>query len=145
MRITAVVLGFSGELLLSLLDTTANDGLAAVPFVWAVALALLGAAPESRPAWLTPARCVALSGLTLGIAVAFKFSNGPLAVVMPLLWLACAQAWRGRVLQVVRAGAWSFAGFMLAYGWWGYMLWQHFGNPMYPFVLPGFALLGWTS
>lgn len=133
MRFAAVVLGFSGQVLLSLMDTTANDGLAAVPLVWAVALALLGAADDNRPAWLTPARCVALSGFLGGVAVAFKLSNGPMAIVLPLLWLSCAQGWNGRALQVVRGSAWTLAGFALAYGYWGAQLWQHFGNPMYPF------------
>jgi len=147
MRVAAVVLGFSGELLLSLLDTTTNDGLAAVPFVWAVALALLGASADDRPAWLTAARCVAASGLLAGMSVAFKFSNGPLAILMPLLWLACAQGAGGRLAQAVRGSAWTLAGFALAYVWWGAQLWQHFGNPFYPFFDVQFepvrAWLGW--
>jgi len=143
MRLAAVVLGFSGELMLSLLDSTANDGLAAIPFVWGVALALMAAAADGRPLlWLTPARSVALSGLLVGTSVAFKLSNGPLALMLPLLWLACAPTWSGRAVQVLRGGCWTIAGFVLAYGWWAAQLWHQFGNPLYPFVsLPGVDML----
>lgn len=142
MRILAVALGFSGELFLSLLDTTTNDGLVSVPFVWAVALALLAAQPDDeRPRWLTASRSIALSGLLAGISVAFKLSNGPLALLLPLLWLFAAAHWSGRIVQVVRGGAWTLLGFALALAPWGFQLWKYFGNPFYPFFEPQFAAL----
>ncbi|NML42700.1 hypothetical protein HHL11_02985 [Ramlibacter sp. G-1-2-2] len=142
MRITAVALGFSGELFLSLLDTTTNDGLVSVPFVWAVAVALLAAQPqEERPSWLTAARAVALSGLLAGISVAFKLSNGPLALLLPLLWLLAGARWPGRVVQAIHGGIWTLFGFALALAPWGFQLWKAFGNPFYPFFEPQFAAL----
>jgi hypothetical protein len=142
-----VLLGLSGELFLSLLDTTAIDSLAAIPFVWAVALALVAAGGPAPPRWLSPPRAVMLSGLLAGLSVAFKFSNGPLALVLPLLWLSGAGGWRGRTLQVARGCLALLAGFFLAYGYWGAQLWNHFGNPMYPFYDGWFAhlraLTGW--
>lgn len=146
MRAVAVALAFTGQLWLSLMDTTINDGLAAVPFAWAVALAL--AAP-ARPASgaLTRSGAVLLSGVFSGVAVAFKFSNGPLVLLLPLLWLAAAETGRGRLLQVLRGTCASGFGFVLAYGSWGWQLWRHFGNPMFPFADNWFAplrvLLGW--
>jgi hypothetical protein len=39
------------------------------------------------------------------------------------------------------------AGFTICYGYWGWQLWTHFGNPIYPFYDAQFAplraLLGW--
>jgi hypothetical protein len=149
MRACAVLLALLGQVSLSLLDNTANDGLAATPLVWAVALALLAAAPQSGLAWLTPARGVALSGLLAGVSTAFKLSNGPLAVVLPLLWIMAGTTWRQRALHVVRGGAWAFAGFLLADGYWGWLLWQQFGSPIFPFDNPVFAFVraatGWRQ
>lgn len=146
MRVAAVLLGLSGELLLSLMDTTANDGVAAVPFVWAVALALWAAArpPTGR---LPVIGWVALSGLFAGVAVAFKLSNGPLALALPLLWATSGRGTAERAFNVVRGGAATIFGFVLAYGYWGTQLWMHFGNPLYPFYDGLFAGLraavGW--
>lgn len=145
MRTAAVVLACSGQLYLSLLDTTANDGLAAVPFVWAVALALW-AAGHVQPAARAPGVAVAASGLLAGASVAFKFSNGPLALLFPLLWITVGSNWRMRLLQAVNGSAWTLVGFAVAYGYWGWQLWENFGNPMYPFYEPLFAALrAWSG
>lgn len=134
MRLGAVLLGVSGELFLSLMDTTINDGLAATPFVWAVGLALLGAsAAGERPLRLSASWCVALSGLLAGVSVALKFSNGPLTLVFPLLWWCCAMGGIQRLEQVARGGACTLIGCALAYGYWGWQLWINMGNPLYPF------------
>jgi len=147
MRTGAVLLAFAGQVVLSLTDTTANDALAACPLVWSVALALLAARPDQLPHWLPPARAVALSGVGAGVAVAFKFSNGPLALLMPLLWCLPQGTVGQRLAHVARGGGWSMAGFLVAYGYWGWMLWTHFGNPMYPFADNLFeglrSLTGW--
>jgi len=146
MRAAAVLLGLSGQLFLSLMDITANDALAAIPLVWGVALALL-AISDVAPRWMPSARAVALSGLLAGVSVAFKLSNGPLALLMPMLWIFAASEWRGRAVQMVRGCMWTLAGFALAYGYWGWKLWEQFGNPLYPFYDGRFAALraavGW--
>lgn len=142
MRLVAVALGFSGELFLSLLDTTTNDGLVSIPLVWAVALALLAAQQaEERPRWLSASRTIALSGVLAGVSVAFKMSNGPLAILLPLLWLYAGAGWIERFVQVVRGGAWTMLGFGLALAPWGIQLWDAFGNPFYPFFQPQFTAL----
>ncbi|HEX5572491.1 MAG TPA: hypothetical protein VFX31_13940, partial [Ktedonobacterales bacterium] len=148
MRACAVVLALLGQVSLSLLDTTAVDGLAATPLVWAVAFALVAGTPHTAVPWLTPARSIALSGLMAGVSTGFKLSNGPLALVLPLLWIMAGAGSRQRLLNVVRGGAWTIVGFVLAYGYWGWMLWQQFGNPIFPFgdgaFAPLRAALGWT-
>jgi hypothetical protein len=150
LRAAAVLMAFLGELTLSLTDTSANDLYAASPLVWAVALGLAAAWQSRAPgAWLTVSRAVAMSGAFAGIAVAFKFSNGPLVLLMPLLWALVPGTPGQRLGQMVRGTAWSIGAFILAYGAWGWQLWQHFGNPMYPFYDNGFELLrelaGWRQ
>lgn len=148
LRAGGVLLAFLGELTLSLMDTTANDLYAASPLIWSVALGLLAATQTVAPgAWFSPARLVALSGFCAGLSVAFKFSNGPLVLVMPLVWAFVPGPSAQRLRHIARGIAWSVLAFGLAYGAWGWQLWQKFGNPMYPFYDNYFAMLreltGW--
>jgi hypothetical protein len=122
-RGAAVVLAFSSVLVLGGLGTTANDPLASVPLLWA--LALMGVdTPSDRRA--------AAAAALWGVAAAFKLSN---ALALPLLFVWW---WRrpGWPLPLTR-GAWiaagSITGFTLAYLPWGWQLWQQTGNPFYPF------------
>lgn len=146
MRWMAVALALLTNVVLSMFDTTANDLLAAIPLVWAIALAL---APwdGGRAAWATPARLMLLSGLCAGVSVAFKLSNGPLAILMPALWVLHGPSPWQRMMNVVRGSVATLAGFALAYGYWGWQLWVHYGNPIHPFYghwfAPARALLGW--
>lgn len=146
MRWLAVALALLTNVVLSMFDTTANDFLAAIPLVWAIAFAM---APwdARRGAWLTPWRLMLLSGFCAGVAVAFKLSNGPLALLMPLLWGLHGPSLAQRAINVVVGSLATLAGCLLAYGYWGWQLWVHYGNPIYPFYghwfAPLRALLGW--
>lgn len=147
LRLIAVVLAFLGGVTLSLLDSTSNDMLAAIPLIWALALSFVAAdipVSEQRRAlgW-----CV-LSGVCAGIAVAFKLSNGPLALVLPLAWLMAPGSFVQRAWRVVLAGCATIAAFLLVYGYWGWQLWSHMGNPVYPFYDEWFeglrTMTGWA-
>lgn len=147
MRWMAVGLGFMTGVVLSLFDATSNDMLSAIPLAWAIALALEGW-DQRRYTWLTTRRLVVLCGLCSGAAVAFKLSNGPLVLLMPLLWAALpARSARQKILDSVWGCAAILAGFALCYGYWGWQLWYHYGNPIYPFYDHLFAhareWLGW--
>jgi hypothetical protein len=140
MRALAIALAFMSGLIVSLFDSTSNDLLAAIPFVWAVAWgleSLQGPWPRHMPA----RKAVVLSGLLAGVSVAFKLSNGFLAILLPGFWLFSARTLRGRLVNTALGGAAAISGLMLAYGYWGWQLWVHFGNPVYPFYDPWFALL----
>lgn len=132
MRWLAVALAFLSAVVLTHLDSTSNDLLAAIPLVWAVALALQPAAEDAHGR-RAPSRLVLLSGLAAGISVAFKLSNGPLAVVLPLLWALRRTGLRARLLDVAGGSLATLVGFGVCYGYWGWQLWSHFGNPVYPF------------
>jgi hypothetical protein len=146
MRTLAVALAFVSSVVLSAFGSSMNDLLAAAPLAWSVAL---GMQPMARAADTGPAvarRYVVLSGLCAGLAVALKLSNGPLAVLMPGLWLLCARELRGRLEAVLLGSLGVMTGFVLGYGHWGWLLWRHFGNPVFPFYDHWFApLRGWLG
>jgi len=149
MRALAVALALMSSVVLSAFGSSMNDVLAAAPLVWAVALAI---EPTARGAGMAPATArnyVVLSGLSTGLSVALKLSNGPLAVWMPAIWLLCAREPRGRLKAVLLGSLAAVAGFGLAYGHWGWLLWRHFGNPVFPFYDHWFAPLrewsGWAG
>jgi hypothetical protein len=106
--------------------------------VWAVALAFEVWDPQ-RPQWLTVRRLVLLSGFCAGAAVALKLSNGPLAILMPLLWGIRGSTLKHRIANMVLGSLATLVGFVLLYGYWGWQLWSHYGNPMYPFYDSWFA------
>ena len=149
MRALAVAMAFLSALVLSAFGTTMNDVLAAAPLLWAVAFAMENIARGASIGAAARRRNVLLSGLAGGVAVALKLSNGPLVVLLPALWLACAPAWPGRLRMVVLGSASALAGFVAGYGYWGWLLWRHFGNPLYPFQDHWFAplrtWLGWAG
>jgi hypothetical protein len=138
MRWLAVALAFLSGVVLWLFDSTSNDLMAAIPLVWAVALAFEVWDPQ-RPQWLTVRRLVLLSGFCAGAAVALKLSNGPLAILMPLLWGIRGSTLKHRIANMVLGSVATLAGFVLLYGYWGWQLWSHYGNPMYPFYDSWFA------
>jgi hypothetical protein len=143
MRALAVVLAFLSGLVLSLFETTANDLLASIPLLWAYAF---GLRPIARPT-ASPLRWAIASGLCAGIAVGFKLSNGPLALVLPLLWAWPPGTLPQRLARSIAAGACLLAGYGLTYGYWGWQLWTRYGNPIFPLYDPSFAplraALGW--
>jgi hypothetical protein len=140
MRLLAVALAFLTGVVLSLFDSTQNDLMAAAPLVWALAFALRPAAGEPMGE-AQARRQVVYSGLFAGLSVAFKLSNGPLAILLPLLWACSARTLRQRMVNVLAGGAAATLAFLVSYGYWGLQLWQHFGNPIYPFADDRFAPL----
>ncbi|MFC5496694.1 hypothetical protein ACFPOE_04035 [Caenimonas terrae] len=133
MRALAVALAFMGGVVLSMLDSTSNDLLAAIPLVWAIALMIEALASPAQTGFR---RAVVLSGLLAGVSVGFKLSNVPIAILLPLLW-----AWRGaspsgRLLNVLLGGLAATVALAVTYGYWGWLLWTNYGNPFYPFFDP---------
>ena len=133
MRVLGVALAFLTGVALSVLDATMNDLLAAAPLLWAVALAVRampggGVDAPGAGRWL-----VLVSGLCAGAAVAAKLSNGPLAILMPGLWWLCGRGSGQRAIAVALGSAATVLAFLALYGYWGWLLWRYFGNPIFPF------------
>jgi hypothetical protein len=127
MRGLAVLLAFMSGAILSMFDMTSNDLVAATPLLWAYALALRPVTHRGASLSWT-----AGSGLLAGLSVAFKLSNGFMALAMPLLWLWPAGKLQVRAVRCLLGGLCVLAGFAAAYGYWGWQLWIHYGNPIYP-------------
>lgn len=138
MRSLAVALAFLTGVVLSLFDSTSNDLLAAIPLVWAIAL-VFESWDVRRPTWLSVRRLILLSGFCAGASVAFKLSNGPLAILMPVLWGIPGASYRQRLMNVAAGCTATLAGVLVFYGYWGWQMWTHYGNPVYPFYDDWFA------
>jgi hypothetical protein len=145
MRTMGVALALMSGVVLSMFDSTGNDLLAAIPLVWAITVALepiAGRSPDE--ARLRRAACV--SALLAGVSIAFKLSNGPIAAVLPLLWLWPGGSLSGRLQRLVLTGLFGLLGFVMVHGYWSWLLWTHFGNPIYPFYDPWFEpLRAWSG
>lgn len=147
MRCAAVALAFMSVVVLSLFGSTQNDLLAAVPLVWAFALALQGTAHGIGNTLVPQWRSIVLAGLLAGMAVTFKLSNGPLALLLPVLWFFQRVGFWTRVRDVALGSAATLAGCLVTFAPWGWQVWHKFGNPIYPLYDSAFApvraLLGW--
>ena len=133
MRASAVLLGYMSAVPLKMLESTGNDLLAAAPFLWAIALAFQAIAQPAPINDTRITRTALIAGLLAGLSVTLKLSHGPLAVLLPMLFVFCDGPWLARAKWVVLCAAGIFVGFVVSYGYWGYQLWIQFGNPIYPF------------
>lgn len=145
MRVGAVVLAFQTAIVLSLFDSTQNDLMAAIPLMWAMAFAVKAMGDQSTTSSALKKNrswAIAVSGVLTGFAVAFKLSNGPLALVMPILWLATGSGAIDRLKSVMLGCISTLAAYLLLYGHWAWQLLIHFGNPIYPMYFSVFEALG---
>ena len=101
----------------------------------------------ASPPWCA-LRAVALSALALLVLAATVplWLVPPLALVLPLLWAMRGTSLAQRMRHVVIGSIATGFGVVLFYGWWGWHLWLHYGNPVYPFYDHWFApLRAWTG
>jgi hypothetical protein len=123
-RTAASALALSSVVILSSLGTTANDPLAAVPLLWAVALMTVPHPSDQR---------AALAAALWGVSAAFKLSNA-LAVPLLLVWWWRRPGWPLPVRRGAMIACGGVAGFVVAYLPWGWQLWQQTGSPFYPLL-----------
>jgi hypothetical protein len=122
LRLAACMLAAANAVVLIGIETTASDALAAVPLLWAMVVAL--GAPSHRQA--------AGAAALWGVSVAFKLSNG-LFLPLLLFWWWQRESPHLPLRRGLALAAGAALGFALAYAPWGWQLWQHTGNPMYPY------------
>lgn len=132
-RALAVFLAFSSAVILMSFDSTSNDFLAAAPFVWAMAFAMRSLEIVRSLNWWSTRKCIVFSGICAGVSIALKLSNGPLVLLLPVIWIFVPGGPRVVFKNIVAGCAAVVSGFILTYGYWGMQLWVHFGNPLYPF------------
>ncbi|MBZ8141413.1 hypothetical protein CLD22_16090 [Rubrivivax gelatinosus] len=129
LRSLACAIALASTIVMVGLETTANDLLAAVPLLWAIAVAL---SPTGGN------RSVGIAAALWGVSAAFKLSNAIYLPILLLWWWTPRRPWfplyRGMSIFL---GA--TLGFALAYSPWGWQLWQLTGNPFYPFFAGWFG------
>jgi hypothetical protein len=125
-RIAACALAGASVLVLSAINTTTNDPLAAVPLLWALALMAAPRPSDKAAAW---------AGALWGVSVAFKLSN---LLAFPLLafWWWSHERPRLRWRRGAAIAVAAVMGFTLAYAPWGWQLWRFTGSAFHPW-LPG--------
>ena len=74
-----------------------------------------------------------LFGLPAGLALGLKITCLPFCLGICIAALILTPDWRKCLRLAVSVGMGITLGFLLAYGYWGYYLWQNFGSPMFPF------------
>jgi hypothetical protein len=128
-RVAACVLAGSSVVVISAVNTTSNDPLAAVPLLWA--LALMAGGKQSTPV-------VSWAGALLGASIALKLSH-ILALPLLLVW-----AWSGKGLRAtggraLALGLATLAGYTVVYLPWGWQLWRVTGSAFHPLIPGAFA------
>ena len=140
LRIAGVTLSFASILILKAFEVPGNDLLSCAPLLYSVDLALKHVGPSALvPAELSRTSAwagVIVAGLLAGLSVAFKLSNGFAAVFLPLLllWGPQGTALIARAKSMLWCAVAIAAGFVVSYGYWGYLLYKEFGSPLFPFI-----------
>lgn len=130
MRASAMAMALASSVVLSMFNTTANDLLAAVPLIWAIAFASMTFLNDAKPR--STMALYLLVGVLCGVSVAFKLSNGPVAVSVPLLFVIKAHGRRLHLAPALAAYVAMLFSFGLTYAPWGWELASRFGNPIFP-------------
>jgi hypothetical protein len=137
MRAIAMAMAFASSVVLSMFNSTANDLLSAIPLIWGIAIAsMIFVNDEEKRVTM---RHYLLAGALCGISVAFKLSNGPIAVSAPLLLMLKINGKRVNVAGVFAVYAALLLSFGIVYGPWGWALATRFGNPIFPLFNSIFA------
>jgi TRAP-type C4-dicarboxylate transport system permease small subunit len=129
LRLLACAAAFASLVIWASLETTANDLLACVPLLWALALSLHPAFDDRR---------AGAAAALWGLATAFKLSSGLFLPWLLLWWYRPERPHWPLRRAVLILGAAALA-FCAAYAPWGWQLWQATGNPFHPFFGGWFA------
>lgn len=128
-RVLAFGLALASLPIIGVLGTTANDALAAVPVLWALAIGL------GFPGRLSAA--IGSAGL-IGAAIAFKFSNVLFLPMLAIVWWQPSPP-RLPLRPLFSMSLALIAGFGIFYAPWGWQLWTETGNPFYPYFARFFS------
>lgn len=126
-RMLMVVVACSSPMFIVELGTSFAD----LPTAALVLFSLVLALPRSPD---RPMGSPMAAGIFVGLACALKMSNVPMSVGVGLVcWFVARPGARLKIcLRFVAGGALAF---LFAYGYWGWHLYQRFGNPFFPLFL----------
>jgi len=122
-----VLLAFSSPIFLAELGSSFAEASTSIP-VLAGLLLLLDEYPKDD--W--DRKRFAAAGFLLGLATGLKLTNGLFAVGATLALLPLVARKRGLALSVFALVLCGLAGGLLAHGYWSFLLWREFGNPLFP-------------
>lgn len=125
-RSMACALAGSSVLVMAAINTTANDPLAAVPLLWALALMAGPRESTSTAAW---------AAALWGVSAAFKLSH-VLALPLLVFWWWSVERPHLSLRRGLAMAAAATAGFVIAYAPWGWQLWRLTGSAFHP-LIPG--------
>lgn len=123
----AWLLGVTGSMTLSQAGLTSNE----MPLALLVLSALYLLLPDpdgGRAAWKRLAGAGLMCGVAAGLKPTAVVYVPALAMALLLMRGASRPAWSAGVVFAVAAAS----GFLLAYGWWGWRLYELTGNPVFP-------------
>lgn len=124
----AFAIGVTGAAGRATIGSTMNEWLSAAPLMAAIWL-VVRASVESEG---RNTRSFAIAGLLVGCAVGLKLTYGVFGVAF-IAALASWGPWRDRMGRVATAAAFAFAGFLVFGGYWAWVMWREFGNPVFPY------------
>ena len=124
--LAVAVLGFTAEGQLELFATVRNDAWGALGFIAALA------ASVTPRGGLAPLYRLAIASLALGALFGMKLTNLPYAVGYAVFALVLAADWKSRLQVALVCGAAGLAGIVVVAGPHALVLWERFGNPIFP-------------
>ena len=93
---------------------------------------------DSLDAWIGGA-----AGLLCGVATGLKLTAAIYAVALAIAFVMCCRGRPGFGRAAIALMAAMLAGFLVAYGYWGAVMWERFGNPFYPYFNGVFRSAYW--
>jgi hypothetical protein len=120
--------GVTGAAGLSVLGTTMNEWPPAMLLMAALWVLVSSIARTGSASTLA----IAVAGSLAGIAVGLKLTYGVFGLALFVAMGSFGPA-RERFRRLAATAGFLFAGFFLAYGYWGVVLYREFGNPFFPY------------
>ena len=146
LRTAAFAIGITGAIGWAVLGTTMNEWPIAALTLAAVFIVVRAIAAAS---WApVAARSLMAAGFIAGLASGLKLTAATYALAM-----CVALLFRRPLFQDLRAGVrealwFAFAvlgGLAVSIGWWGWMLWSQFANPVFPYLNQWFRSPWWDA
>ncbi len=123
--VASVIVSAAGPMVISELGTSMSDWLLSIPVLAGLALAM-GADRQ-------PAARFGLAGALTGAATSLKLTCAPFALGLAAVSLIGWTRWRQRLVAFLATGVGGGCGFVLIGGYWYWLMWRMFGNPLFPY------------
>jgi hypothetical protein len=125
------IVGFRDPLLLSQIGTTDSDYLVTLPVLAGLCAICWASGQEKSEKQKDLAYCG--SGVLLGAAAGLKWTCFVYALGLTVTLVALWPVLRMTLRRFVFYSSGGIVGFLPAGGWWSWMLWRRYGNPILPY------------